>query len=156
MGPPWKTQLCGNTGIPQTCQLQTERPFSVLHHPTLPPLQFSAVLDLLYTNIHSLITDITTNHSFLSLLASFLNLFSTCSSSFSLVCYVLSLINKCLIAADLWFAKTSPPYGSGEAILVFLVCSSPKNVISLGKGKNKIKKKERKSSPSYQNPFIHF
>lgn len=88
---------------------------------------------------------------------SLLSPFPTCTSSLSLFyCYAFSLINRCLFLSDLWFAKPSPPYGSGEAISVFLVLQFSQECNFLGKRKKKEKKKERKSSPSYQNPFIHF
>lgn len=116
---------------------------------TQPFHRWSFLLFLTYfaqIYIHSSMTKLQITVSFLSLPFSPESLLHLSIILFSilLLCF---LINRCVFASDLWFAKSSPPYGSGEAILVFLVCSSPKNVISLGKGKSKTLKKWKQIFP---------
>ena len=130
-GPPRQIQHYRRTGISQSHQ--TETPLPALHPWTLPPPQFSSVLACFCTNIHSLITDKTTNHILLAFLAPF----SSLPSLF--YCYAFSLINRCLFVSGLWFAEPSPPYGSGEAILDFLVLQFSQECNFLGKRKKKKK-----------------
>lgn len=68
-------------------------------------------------------------------LASLLDPFPTCTSSLFPFChYALALINRCLFGSELWFARLSPLSGPFWSLWF---CSSPRNVISLGKRKKK-------------------
>lgn len=148
MGPPWQTQLYGSTVIPQSHPLQSES----LPCTASPDPSTAAIFFCSWPTLHKY----SFTHHWQNYKSQFLfspclcllNPFSTCTSTFSLFyCYVLPHINRCLSASDLWFAKPSPPYGSGEAILVFLVLQFSQECNFLGKRKKQNLKKRKQIFP---------
>lgn len=139
----------GSTGISWSHQLWTETPFSALHPRTFHRSSSSLLLG---STMHK--SSPTHHWQKLHIKYSFLSLFLSPESlihlhiiPFSFHCYSFSLINRWLSVSDLWFTQFSPPYGSGEGILVFLVLQFSQECNFLGERKKKQEKKRNKIFP---------